>query len=99
VISGNVRDGIFLGENDLNKGALSLGLFGSPVGPKSYCSQEKVTLSPSGSEPLPVKVNGVLIGMVNPDCPASTLGGLFPVAVISEQVFPEPSILYAIISS
>ena len=78
---GKVRDGLFTGGKDLKMGALPEGELGAPCGPRSNCSQLKVSASPLASLPEPVRVNGVLIGIVKPDAPAFTAGAALPVAV------------------
>ena len=61
---GKVRDVPVTGLNDLKMGPVVLGLFGGPAGPRSYSSQQKVRASPSGSDPLPDRMKGVLFGIV-----------------------------------
>src|SRR5688572_5215124 len=92
-ICGNVREALFTGGKDLNIGAFPAGVLGWPCGPRSNCSQLKVTASPSASLPEPVRVNGVLIGIVKPLAPAFTIGTVFSVAVITGHALPPPETL------
>ena len=87
---GKVLDGLSTGLKDLNIGAFPEGLLGCPDGPRSCCSQQYVSVSLSGSVAEPVSVKGVLTGIVKPPVPASTVGAVFPVAVVTAHIPPEP---------
>ena len=89
---GKVREGLDTGLKDLKIGPVLDELFGASPGPKLNCSQQKVRGSFSGSVADPVKVKGVLTGMVNPPGPALTEGALLPVEVVTGQVLPVPDV-------
>ncbi len=86
-ILGKVRVGLEVGGKKRNMGAFPEGELGAPWGPVSTCSQEYVSVWLSVAEP--VKVKGVLMGIVLPPAPAFTTGTSLPVAVLLLQV-PDP---------
>jgi len=55
------------------------GVLSRMAGPRSRSCQSYVIGSPFGSLPIAVSTNGVPVGILN-DAPASTVGGLLPVA-------------------
>src|SRR6188474_2426740 len=86
---GKVREGLVTGLNERNIGPVVVETFGGPAGPRSNSSQQKVSGSLLGSLPDPVRINGVLLGIVK-FAPAFTVGTPLPVAVVTGHVFPVP---------
>src|SRR5262245_48887602 len=79
-ILGNVRVALRLGgyARKIGRGNPSASELGGAGGPRSYSSQEYVSVSPSGSLATAVKENGVLLGITT-SLPALTVGIVFPV--------------------
>ena len=96
---------VVFGILDLNKGKV---LFTGAVAPefhdvllppKSQPSQLYVSASPSGSVAEPVKVKGVLTGIVIPPTRGFIMGILLPVGVDIPQLLPFPVVIKLLISS
>ncbi len=92
-IRGKIRVGFPVPLKLLKIGALPVGAFGEPPGPRSNSSHVYVRESLSGSSASPVRKNGVPVGITYPVGLASTDGGVFPVNVTTGHAAPPPSVV------